>query len=143
MSPNSNQLTFTEQVPTYSITVPEMLNSVAAALAGWVAGPFLLIPLVGVIGRSAVIFYSPVRIFACQIWGAHERLHCDGLAGIDGRGMHVRVRCVLGGLCGPVDDCDHFERPYDQSMDHPAQSEYFECWDGDKVFMEKLQSIAA
>lgn len=47
-----------------------MLNSVAAGLAGWVAGPFLIMPLVGVIGRSAVIFYSLLGIFACQLWGA-------------------------------------------------------------------------
>ena len=70
MSPNANQLTFTEQEPTYNITTPQMLNSVAAGLAGWVAGPFFIIPLVGVIGRSAVIFYSLLGIFACQLWGA-------------------------------------------------------------------------
>ena len=70
MSPNANQLTFTEQEPTYNITTPQMLNSVAAGLAGWVAGPFFIIPLVGVIGRSAVIFYSLLGIFACQLCGA-------------------------------------------------------------------------
>lgn len=70
MSPNSNQLTFIEQVPAYNKTVTDLLNSVAAALAGWVAGPFLLIPLVAVIGRSAVVFWSLVGVFICQIWGA-------------------------------------------------------------------------
>lgn len=70
MSPNANQLTFTAQEPTYNITTPQMLNSVAAGLAGWVAGPFFIMPLVGVIGRSAVIFYSLLGIFACQLWGA-------------------------------------------------------------------------
>ncbi|KAK1808613.1 hypothetical protein LTR12_017022 [Friedmanniomyces endolithicus] len=70
MSPNSNQLTFTVQEESYGITTPQMLNSVAAGLAGWVAGPFFIVPLVGVIGRSAVIFYSLLGIFACQIWGA-------------------------------------------------------------------------
>jgi MFS family permease len=68
MSPNSNQLTFMEQVPTYHSTPAALLNSVAAGLAGWVAGPFFFIPLVAVIGRSAVILWSLVAIFACQIW---------------------------------------------------------------------------
>lgn len=70
MSPNSNQLTFVEQIPVYHKSTNDLLNSVAAALAGWVAGPFLLIPLVAVIGRSALIFYSLIGIFVCQIWGA-------------------------------------------------------------------------
>ena len=70
MSPNSNQLTFIEQVATYHKTVPDLLNSVAAALAGWVAGPFFIIPLVAVIGRSAVIFWSLIGILATQIWAA-------------------------------------------------------------------------
>lgn len=68
MSPNSNQLTFIEQVPAYNSTVAAMLNSVAASLAGWVAGPFFFIPLVAVIGRGAVIFWSLLAILVCQIW---------------------------------------------------------------------------
>ncbi|GLI77767.1 hypothetical protein PoHVEF18_006061 [Penicillium ochrochloron] len=68
MSPNSNQLTFMEQVPAYHSTPAALLNSVAAGLAGWVAGPFFFIPFVAVIGRSAVILWSLVAIFACQIW---------------------------------------------------------------------------
>lgn len=47
-----------------------MLNSVAASLTGWVAGPFFFIPLVGVIGRSSVVFWSLVCVFAGQVWGA-------------------------------------------------------------------------
>lgn len=68
MSPNSNQLTFILQVPTYHKTVADLLNSVAAALAGWVAGPFLIAPLAAVVGRSSVILWSLVATFACQIW---------------------------------------------------------------------------
>ncbi|EMC91235.1 hypothetical protein BAUCODRAFT_319199, partial [Baudoinia panamericana UAMH 10762] len=63
---SSNQLTFTEQVPTYHVTIPEMLNSVAAALAGWVMGPFFIIPLAAIIGRSAIIFYSLLGILSRQ-----------------------------------------------------------------------------
>lgn len=59
-----------EQVPAYHKTVPDLLNSVAAALVGWVAGPFLIMPFCAVVGRSAVILYSLIGIFACQIWGA-------------------------------------------------------------------------
>lgn len=70
MSPNSNMLTFMEQVPAYHKTPADLLNSVAAALTGWVAGPFLIIPLVAVIGRSAVVFWSLVGIFVGQVWGA-------------------------------------------------------------------------
>ena len=68
MSPNSNQLTFILQVPTYHKTQADLLNSVAAALAGWVAGPFLIAPLAAVVGRSSVILWSLVATFACQIW---------------------------------------------------------------------------
>lgn len=70
MSPNSNQLTFVYQIPAYHKTLPDLLNSVAASLAGWVAGPFFIIPLVAVVGRSSVVLWSLVAIFACQIWAA-------------------------------------------------------------------------
>ena len=68
MSPNANQLTFVLQIPTYHKTQTDLLNSVAAALAGWVAGPFIIIPFAAVIGRGAVVFWSLIGIFACQIW---------------------------------------------------------------------------
>ncbi|QGA17659.1 hypothetical protein EYB26_005334 [Talaromyces marneffei] len=70
MSPNSNMLTFMSQVPAYNKTPNDLLYSVSAGLAGWVAGPFFFIPLVGVVGRGSVIFWSLVCIFAGQIWGA-------------------------------------------------------------------------
>lgn len=94
MSPNSNQLTFVYQVPAYNKTVTDLLNSVAAGLAGWVAGPFFIIPFVAVIGRSAVVLWSLVAIFACQIWAAEmtgpndyisftiSRLFCGMFGGI-------------------------------------------------------------
>lgn len=47
-----------------------MLNTVAAALAGWMAGPFIFTPLAGLVGRSSVIFWSLVGTFACQVWAA-------------------------------------------------------------------------
>jgi MFS family permease len=68
MSPNSNQLTFILQVPTYHRTEADLLNSVAASLAGWMAGPFIFTPLAGLFGRSSVILWSLVGTFACQIW---------------------------------------------------------------------------
>lgn len=68
MSPNSNQLTFVLQIPTYHKTQADLLNSVAAALAGWVAGPFLIAPFAALFGRSSVILWSLVVTFACQIW---------------------------------------------------------------------------
>jgi MFS family permease len=70
MSPNSNQLTFVYQIPAYHSTLAALLNSVAAGLAGWVAGPFFFIPFVAVIGRSSVVLWSLVVIFVCQIWAA-------------------------------------------------------------------------
>lgn len=70
MSPNSNQLTFIYQIPTYHKTEKDLLNSVAASLVGWVAGPFFVIPLVAVIGRSSVVLWSLMVIFACQVWAA-------------------------------------------------------------------------
>lgn len=70
MSPNANQLTFILQIPTYHKTQADLLNSVAAALAGWMAGPFLFTPLAAVVGRSAVVLWSLVATLACQIWAA-------------------------------------------------------------------------
>ena len=70
MSPNSNQLTFVLQEPTYNKSTTALLNSVAASLTGWVAGPFILIPFVAVVGRSAIVFWSLVGVFIGQIWGA-------------------------------------------------------------------------
>ncbi|KAF2861364.1 putative polyamine transporter [Piedraia hortae CBS 480.64] len=70
MSPNSNQLTFVLQEKVYHKNTPQMLNTVAAALAGWVAGPFFIIPLAAIFGRASVIFWSLIGIFCCQIWAA-------------------------------------------------------------------------
>lgn len=42
MSPNSNQLTFILQIPTYNKTQADLLDTVAASLAGWMAGPFII-----------------------------------------------------------------------------------------------------
>uniref|UniRef100_A0A093V926 Putative MFS-type transporter n=1 Tax=Talaromyces marneffei PM1 TaxID=1077442 RepID=A0A093V926_TALMA len=70
MAPNSNQLTFILQTSTYHNTTNDMLNTVAASLAGWVVGPFLFIPLGAVIGRSSVVLWSLVVVFFCQIWAA-------------------------------------------------------------------------
>ncbi|KFZ12074.1 hypothetical protein V501_04396 [Pseudogymnoascus sp. VKM F-4519 (FW-2642)] len=71
MSPNSNQLTFVLQIPNYvGRTQADMLNTVAAALAGWMLGPFILIPWAALVGRSSVIFWSLIGTLACQIWAA-------------------------------------------------------------------------
>ena len=69
-APNSNQLTYTLQVPTYRKTQADLLNSVAASLAGWMAGPFIFAPWAAVLGRSSVILWSLVGAFGCQIWAA-------------------------------------------------------------------------
>ncbi|KFX91703.1 hypothetical protein V490_05781 [Pseudogymnoascus sp. VKM F-3557] len=71
MSPNSNQLTFTLQVPNYvNRTQADMLNTVAASLAGWMLGPFILVPWAALVGRSSVIFWSLIATLACQVWAA-------------------------------------------------------------------------
>ncbi|KAJ5974921.1 synaptic vesicle transporter [Penicillium waksmanii] len=70
MSPNSNQLTFIYQIPAYHSTQAALLSSVAAGLAGWVAGPFFFIPFVAVVGRSSVVLWSLAVILVCQIWAA-------------------------------------------------------------------------
>ena len=69
-SPNSNQLTFILQAPIYQKTQEDLLYSVAAALAGFMAGPFLFIPLASIVGRSSVILWSLVATMICQIWAA-------------------------------------------------------------------------
>ncbi|OBT72623.1 hypothetical protein VF21_08371 [Pseudogymnoascus sp. 05NY08] len=71
MSPNSNQLTFVLQIPNYvGRTQADMLNTVAAALAGWMLGPFILVPWAALVGRSSVIFWSLIATLACQVWAA-------------------------------------------------------------------------
>ncbi|KFY92442.1 hypothetical protein V498_04933 [Pseudogymnoascus sp. VKM F-4517 (FW-2822)] len=71
MSPNSNQLTFVLQIPNYvNRTQADMLNTVAAALAGWMLGPFILVPWAALVGRSSVIFWSLIGTLACQVWAA-------------------------------------------------------------------------
>lgn len=71
MSPSSNQLTFVLQIPTYGKTQDDLLNTVAASLAGWMAGPFFFTPLAGIVGRSSIILWSLVGTFVCQIWAAN------------------------------------------------------------------------
>jgi len=61
---------FVLQMPTYHQTEADLLNLVAAALSGWVAGPSLIIPLVAVVGCSAIVFWSLISTFICQIWAA-------------------------------------------------------------------------
>jgi hypothetical protein len=99
MSPNSNQLTFTEQIPVYHKTVADLLNSVAASLAGWVAGPYLIVPTCGVIGRSSVVFWSLAGIFACQVWGAKMTGADDYIPFVLSRlfaGFFAAVPAILG-----------------------------------------------
>lgn len=59
------------QVPAYRKTPVDLLNSVAASLAGWMAGPFIITPLAAAFGRSSVILWSLVGTAACQIWAAN------------------------------------------------------------------------
>ena len=99
MSPNSNQLTFTEQIPVYHQTVAGLLNSVAASLAGWVAGPYLIVPFCAVIGRSSVVFWSLAGIFACQVWGAKMTGADDYIPFVLSRlfaGLFAAVPAILG-----------------------------------------------
>lgn len=71
ISPNSNQLTFVLQISNYANrTQADMLNTVAAALAGWMLGPFILVPWAALVGRSSIIFWSLIGTLACQIWAA-------------------------------------------------------------------------
>ncbi|KFX92357.1 hypothetical protein O988_07311 [Pseudogymnoascus sp. VKM F-3808] len=47
-----------------------MLNTVAASLAGWMLGPFILVPWAALVGRSSVIFWSLIATLGCQVWAA-------------------------------------------------------------------------
>ena len=99
MSPNSNQLTFTEQIPVYHQTVAGLLDSVAASLAGWVAGPYLIVPFCAVIGRSSVVLWSLIAVFACQIWGAKMTGADDYIPFVLSRlfaGLFAAVPAILG-----------------------------------------------
>lgn len=92
-------LTFVNQIPTYGVTVTDMLNSVAAALAGWMAGPFIFIPLCSYIGRSAVILWCLILIFAAQIWAANMTGHNDYIPFVISRmfaGLFGAIPVILG-----------------------------------------------
>ena len=99
MSPNCNILTVLKQISTYHTTPEGMLNTVAASLAGWVAGPFLFVPIVGVVGRSCVIFWSLVFIFIGQVWGAEMTGPNDYIAFTMSRlftGLFGGIPAILG-----------------------------------------------
>ena len=94
MCPNANQLTFVLQIPAYHKTQKDLLNSVAAALAGWVAGPFIILPLTAFIGRSSVVLYSLVGVFICQIWAGEMTGQNDFIP--------FTVSRLFAGLFGPI-----------------------------------------
>jgi MFS family permease len=99
MSPNSNQLTFVFQEPTYHKGTPALLNSVAAGLAGWVAGPFLIIPFTAFIGRSAIILWALIGVFVGQLWAAEMTGENDYIAFTISRlfcGMFGGIPAILG-----------------------------------------------
>ena len=99
MSPNSNQLTFILQIPTYHKTQADLLNSVAAALAGWVAGPFLVAPFAALIRRTSVIFGSLIATFACQIW-AGEMTGPDDFMPFTVSGLFCGIFGVIPAILG-------------------------------------------
>lgn len=94
MCPNANQLTFVLQIPTYHKTQKDLLNSVAAALAGWVAGPFLILPLTAFFGRSSVVLYSLIGVFICQIWAGE-------MTGLDDF-IPFTISRLFAGFFGPI-----------------------------------------
>lgn len=96
MAPNSNQLIFVEQGQSYGVGIPDMLNTIAASLAGWTAGPFIIIPFCAVIGRSAVILWSLLVIFACQIWAAESNDYQTFLASRSVIGIFGAISAILG-----------------------------------------------
>lgn len=99
MCPNTNMFVFMEQVSTYHVTPTDMVNSVAAALAGWVAGPFLFIPMCAVIGRSAIIFWCLIFSIAAQIWSAKMTSSNDYVPFVVSRmlsGLSGAIPAILG-----------------------------------------------
>ena len=55
---------------TYHRPPIELSYSISAGVAGLLAGPVILTPLVGLIGRSSVMLWSLLAVIACQIWAA-------------------------------------------------------------------------
>lgn len=99
MSPNSNMLVFVNQIPTYGVSLNDMLNSVAAALAGWTIGPFIFIPLTSYIGRSAIILWCLLAIFGAQVWAAEMTGASDYVPFVISRmfaGLFGAIPVILG-----------------------------------------------
>lgn len=69
-SPTSNQLAFVVQSFTYGKTPVEISYSASAAIAGFIAGPFIYPPLFLTFGRSAVLFWGIIVQLITQIWAA-------------------------------------------------------------------------
>ena len=71
----ANQLAFHDQALTWDKTLTEVSYTVSASVAGIAYGPLLLNPLVHVIGRSSVMFWSLFLALFCAVW-AGEMTGC-------------------------------------------------------------------
>ncbi|TVY85567.1 putative MFS-type transporter [Lachnellula suecica] len=96
--PTSFQLSYVLQAPTYHETTIALSYSVTAAVAGLFGGPLLFGPFSQIFGRSAVIFWSLVIVFFCQIWAAEMTQSPDYLPFVISRwmaGMFAALPTIL------------------------------------------------
>ncbi|CAD6565560.1 MAG: hypothetical protein ASARMPRED_007328 [Alectoria sarmentosa] len=66
----AGQLAFAVQAKVYNKTTLELSYSSSAAYAGIAGGPLILSPLVYIVGRPSVIFWSLLGSLACAVWSA-------------------------------------------------------------------------
>ena len=60
---------YVKQASYYHKTPVQLSYSIAAGIAGLMAGPILLVPLSAIIGRSSLIFWCLAGSLASNIWG--------------------------------------------------------------------------
>ena len=100
LAPTAHQLAYVVIArETYHKTPIELSYSISSAVAGLLVGPVILTPLVGVVGRSSVIFWSLLAVIACQIWAALMTSKDEYLAFVISRlvaGVFGAMPAILG-----------------------------------------------
>ena len=100
LAPTAHQLAYVVIAQeTYHKSPIDLSYSISSAVAGLLIGPVILTPLVGLVGRSSVVFWSLLAVIACQIWAALMTGEDDYVAFVISRliaGLFGAMPTILG-----------------------------------------------
>ena len=100
LAPPAHQLAYVVMAQeTYHKAPIDLSYSISSALAGFLIGPVILTPLVGLIGRCSLIFWSLLGLIACQVWAALMTGENDYVALVMSRlfaGLFSSMPMILG-----------------------------------------------